>query len=33
MAEGDTILPEDLALRGVDNDEFETLRIDFGNAN
>ena len=29
MAEGDTILPEDLALRGVDNDEFETLRIDF----
>lgn len=29
MAEGDTILPEDLALRGVDGDELETLRIDF----
>ena len=29
MAEGDTILPEDLALRGVEDDELETLRIDF----
>ena len=29
MAEGDSILPEDLALRGVKGDELETLRIDF----